>query len=73
MVLVDHTKAGVVALAKVAELDRASILVTDDQIDPDLVERLRQRVGTVLLATLGLSASALDSERSPADHPQEGP
>ena len=27
--------------AKVAELDRASILVTDDQIDPDLVERLR--------------------------------
>lgn len=73
VVLVDHTKAGVVALAKVAELDRASILVTDDQIDPDLVERLRQRVGTVLLATLGLCASALDSERSPADHPQEGP
>lgn len=50
IVLADHSKFGVRALAKVADLSAASTLITDSRIAPEQLEELRRRIPSVEVA-----------------------
>ncbi|HET9129278.1 MAG TPA: DeoR/GlpR family DNA-binding transcription regulator [Propionibacteriaceae bacterium] len=50
IVLADHSKFGVRALAKVADLSAATTLITDSRIAGDQLEELRRRIPTVEIA-----------------------
>ena len=42
VVAVDHTKFGRVALAKICDVQDISLVLTDNQIDPDMLSRLHK-------------------------------
>lgn len=48
----DATKLGVVSLAGFASLDDVDVLVTDSRADAETLERLRRRVGKLIVADL---------------------
>jgi DeoR/GlpR family transcriptional regulator of sugar metabolism len=50
VVVADHTKWGVVGLSAIAELDEASVLVTDAGMPLDAREALAESVGELLIA-----------------------
>ncbi len=50
IVLADHSKFGVRALAKVTDLSSASTLITDARIAPDHLDDLRRRIASVEVA-----------------------
>lgn len=50
IVLADHSKFGVRALAKVTDLSSASTLITDARIAPDHLDELRRRIASVEVA-----------------------
>jgi DeoR/GlpR family transcriptional regulator of sugar metabolism len=50
-VLADHTKWGVVGLARIASLDQIDLLLTDDGLPTDARAALEDAVGQLLLAT----------------------
>ena len=49
-VLADHTKMGKVSLAKQIDLERVTCLITDSGADPDFIEKLREKIGRVVVA-----------------------
>lgn len=51
VVVADHTKWGTRGLSRIARLDEASVVVTDDGIDPEARECLTEEVGELLIAT----------------------
>jgi len=50
VVVADHTKWGTVGLARMARLDDAAVLVTDDGIDEHARRTLTEQIATVLVA-----------------------
>ncbi len=53
VVVADHTKWGTVGLSRIARLDDASVLVTDDGIDAAARRTLQERVGSLVIAPVG--------------------
>lgn len=51
IVVADHAKFGKVALEKVADLDQVNYVVTDENVDPELLAQIKQKT-TVLTAPL---------------------
>jgi DeoR/GlpR family transcriptional regulator of sugar metabolism len=49
-VVADHTKLGVIALAKIAPLSRVDVLVTDDKADPELLREIELTGVQVIVA-----------------------
>ncbi|MDQ3403689.1 MAG: DeoR/GlpR family DNA-binding transcription regulator [Actinomycetota bacterium] len=58
VVLADHTKWGVVGISTIADLEEASVLVTDDGLPPDAREILGDRVGELIVAPLAAARSS---------------
>jgi DeoR/GlpR family transcriptional regulator of sugar metabolism len=50
VVVADHTKWGTVGLSRMARLDDAAVLVTDDGIAADVRSELEDEIETVLVA-----------------------
>jgi hypothetical protein len=74
VVLADHTKWGVTAIAGTLRLSQVDIVVTDSALDHSAREILADRVGDLIVAS-DLVAAVVPSHRSPAEAgplPQKG-
>lgn len=61
VVTADHTKWGVTGVSTIARLERADVIVTDDALGPAARAILEERVGTLILTSLGDHAAAVGS------------
>ncbi|MBI1379393.1 MAG: DeoR family transcriptional regulator [Frankiales bacterium] len=59
VVVADHTKWGTVGLSTIVPLDVADILITDDEMPPEALAVLRERVPEVVVARRGLPVEQL--------------
>jgi DeoR/GlpR family transcriptional regulator of sugar metabolism len=59
VVVADHTKWGVVGLSSIAALDEADILITDDELAPDVRDFLAEQVGELIVAPAIRGAEAI--------------
>jgi DeoR/GlpR family transcriptional regulator of sugar metabolism len=50
VVVADHTKWGVVGLSSIAALDEADVLITDDELAPEVRDALAEQVGELVVA-----------------------
>jgi DeoR/GlpR family transcriptional regulator of sugar metabolism len=51
VVLADHTKWGTVGISSIVPLDRADVLITDDQIDETARALLAEQVNELMVVT----------------------
>jgi len=59
VVVADHTKWGVVGLSSIAALSEADILITDDQLSPEVHDVLAEHVGELIVAPAVRSTEAI--------------
>jgi DeoR/GlpR family transcriptional regulator of sugar metabolism len=50
VVLADHTKWGTIGISTIAPLDRADVVITDDELPAEALESLREIVDDVRVA-----------------------
>ena len=68
VVVADHTKWGVRGLSRIAHLDQAHVLVTDDGLDPDARTVISEHVETLLIAPAGVKRNRQASSSDSNDH-----
>ena len=59
VVVADHTKWGVVGLSSIAALTEADILITDDELSPEVHDVLAEHVGELIVAPAVRSTEAI--------------
>jgi DeoR/GlpR family transcriptional regulator of sugar metabolism len=62
VVVADHTKWGVVGLSSIAPLDKADVLITDDQIPAEAREVLAQEVAELIVVSAEASSGSTGEE-----------
>lgn len=58
VVLADHTKWGIIGISTIAPLERADVVVTDDQLSEEGCAVIRETAGELVLAPSGEGATA---------------